>query len=99
MQVNLDEVVRLLNDALALDPVAVTNLFSHLTACNGSLANHPTIQVLPIGGNLMLGVLALFNAAFAASGGVIAPTWMRLPGESRRLLSFQIVPIGTWVEQ
>lgn len=42
---NIDEILKLLNDALALDANAVTKLFNYRVPCNDSLGDHPTIIV------------------------------------------------------
>lgn len=44
-EVTVEQVVELLNAALKLDDVAVTNLLQTRVACNKALANHQTIQV------------------------------------------------------
>ena len=40
-----DDVIATLNEALALDPVALTLLVMNRVVCGKALANHPTIQV------------------------------------------------------
>ena len=42
---SVDEAIRILNEALAADPVGINALFSHEVAINKVLAEHPTIQV------------------------------------------------------
>jgi hypothetical protein len=41
----LDRILDLLNDALALDAQAVTNLVAHKVPCNKEISDHPSIQV------------------------------------------------------
>ena len=62
----VDEVVDLLNDALALDPDAITNLIDSRVECNIGLANHPTIQVNGYSqpGKYLVGPLGLLSAIF-----------------------------------
>lgn len=43
--VTLDEVIELLNDAVNSDRIAMDLLVNERVYCNGTLANHPTIQV------------------------------------------------------
>ena len=41
----IDHAIRVLNDALALDPKAISDLFRMEVLVNEALADHPTIQV------------------------------------------------------
>lgn len=65
--VTVDQVLELLNDALALDPLAMTELFEHRVECVKELADHPTIQCVEsydgVGG-YGVGVLGLLNGLF-----------------------------------
>jgi hypothetical protein len=51
------EVVRLLNDCLALDRDAVQLLIDNRVPCNGALLDHPTVQCGQSGTVGMLGIL------------------------------------------
>jgi hypothetical protein len=44
-EITLETVIDFLNEALQVDPVAITALFSLRVRCNPVLENHPTIQV------------------------------------------------------
>lgn len=64
----LQEAVRVLNEALRLDPTAINALFLHRVAVNVPLAEHSTIQVRrssPPPADT-LGVLGLLNGIFGA---------------------------------
>jgi hypothetical protein len=53
-----DRIIELMNDALARDPIAVTELIANRVPCNDDLATHPTIQVNPADDTVgMLGFL------------------------------------------
>lgn len=55
------QIVDDLNEALLLDPVAITELMTSRVRCNEALGGHPTIQVGADGGELRLGPLGLIN--------------------------------------
>lgn len=62
---NLDELVSFLNEALALDPVAMQHLVNHRVSCNQKMADHPTIQVrILTGSDTVLGMIGLLNGLF-----------------------------------
>lgn len=48
MSATFDTFLRVLNEAVAADPVALDALIDHRVECNTTLANHPTIQVTPM---------------------------------------------------
>lgn len=58
---NVDNVIKVLNEAFAADPVAVAKLVGARVPCNADLANHPTIQVSERDGNFTVGVVGLLN--------------------------------------
>lgn len=41
----VDQAIKILNEALAADPVAVNQLMSYRVSCTDELAAHPSIQV------------------------------------------------------
>lgn len=43
--VTLDRAIEVLNEALAIDPLAITWLMTNRVPCNLEFLNHPTIQV------------------------------------------------------
>ncbi len=61
-----------LNDALARDPEAITQLVNLRIPCNAELAAHPLVQVAAYDGETRIGVLGLINGALGSSpSGVI----------------------------
>lgn len=40
-----DDLIEFLNELLALDPVAISNLVGNRVTCNEALAHHPSVQV------------------------------------------------------
>jgi hypothetical protein len=92
--VTADDAIRLLNEALALDPDTMNAMFAPRWYCNKALADHPTIQVWahpPDGGlpTYMVGLIGLLNGIFVhdeATGlGAIA---ININDESRKLVGF-----------
>jgi len=75
-QVNIDDVISLLNDALKLDPKAITNLVGQRVVCNKKLAKHPTVQVGVVDNNYQVGLLGILNGLFGVDekgyGAIIA---------------------------
>jgi len=67
-----EDVVKLLNEAVKLDPAAMRALVEARVPCNEALADHPTIQVSayneqtgkPTPGNFKVGILGLLNGLF-----------------------------------
>ena len=73
----VDEVIALLNEAVALDRKAMENLLNARVECNEALADHPTIQVSNyfVPGKYVVGILGILNGIFGISEtgfGVIA---------------------------
>lgn len=62
----IDQTIKVLNEALKLDKLAMQSLFDCRVSVNEALANHPTIQVL---GSEMysLSVLGLINGIIGAN--------------------------------
>jgi hypothetical protein len=58
--------VDFLNEALALDPVAISELFLHQFPCNEKFADHPTIQV---SSDCTFGAFGVLNGLFGTIGG------------------------------
>lgn len=59
-------IVELMNEALALDPVAVRKLCGRRVECNRALADHPTIQVRSNGMRYAVGMLGVLNGIAGA---------------------------------
>ncbi len=79
-EVTVDQVVELLNAALALDDVAITNLLQTRVACNKKLAEHQTIQVglQPHSEKeYEVGILGLINGMF----GIDEESWGAIAAE------------------
>ena len=80
--VNIQEVVNLLNEALALDYDAISKLVENRVSCNKAIADHPTIQVRydrgtkTGGGAYLVGMLGMINGLFDAdsegNGSIVA---------------------------
>jgi len=61
----VENAVKVLNEALTLDRKAVEALFKYRVPCNESLAAHPTIQVtLDSAAHNRVGILGLINGIF-----------------------------------
>jgi hypothetical protein len=63
----LAKAIRVLNEALEADPVAMESLFKYRVSCNEKLADHPTIQVrgASSGSECTVGLLGFINGVFA----------------------------------
>lgn len=69
---SIDKAIDLLNEALALDPKAMTDLVNMRVKCNKGLAGHPTIQAGQYQNEYRVGFLGLMNGALSDSpSGVI----------------------------
>jgi hypothetical protein len=58
---NVQKALNLLNEALARDPMALTQLVNARVPCNEKLTNHKTVQTGMHGGEYKVGVLGLLN--------------------------------------
>lgn len=58
---NVQRALDLLNDALARDPMALTQLINARVSCNEKLTNHKSVQTGMYSGEFKLGVLGLIN--------------------------------------
>lgn len=56
-----DQLIAFLNEALTLDPEAISLLFSHRVPCNESVRDHESIQVGTLDDGWDLGILGLLN--------------------------------------
>ena len=67
-----EDAVRILNELLELDRVAVSSLFSNRVNCNKALADHESVQVLTTGHpHHYVGILGLLNGLFGTKLGCI----------------------------
>lgn len=60
--------VDFLNEALALDPVAISELFLHRFQCNEKFADHPTIQVSASHDVYTFSAFGILNGLFGTIG-------------------------------
>jgi hypothetical protein len=60
--ISIPGAIDLLNEALALDPVAISALVSNRVPCNENLANHDSIQAS--GHPFSVGLLGIINGLF-----------------------------------
>lgn len=93
MSVSADDIVRLLNDAAALDQDAMRHLIEQRVPCNTALADHPTIQVgsTPDGG-AEVGLLGIVNGIAAMLGGLVASKWSDQDGSFMGFCSLEVPP-------
>lgn len=73
----VSRIVALLDEAIQLDPVAMTELCGTRVQCNNDLANHPTIQVgelEPESGQAVVGMIGILNGI----GGIRDDGWGRV---------------------
>lgn len=96
-------VVALLNEALELDPVAISALCVHRVPCQIGLAMHPKIQVLQIGAQSlaqyevgMIGILNGLSGVDATGKGAIAAEFddketFDDPGNPPKVLRFVVL--------
>ena len=76
--VSLDEVIKLLNDLVLLDPETMNNLVENRIVCNFEFADHPTVQVQDYEGSNQpcVGLLGILNGFFSIDddgwGGITA---------------------------
>lgn len=74
LQVTTHDVVKLLNEAIALDPQAIRTLTNNRVACNAALDDHRSIQcvshglkpnpAVPEGAEYGVGLLGILNGIF-----------------------------------
>lgn len=67
--VTLDEVIHLLNECVAIDPVAMASLVAARVPCSAGFCDHPTVQVGPIdeqnpAAGWEVGILGVLNGMF-----------------------------------
>lgn len=86
----LARIAALLNEALLMDPEAVTALLNSRVPCNNALANHPTIQVAVEPGEEIeysLGLVGLLNGL--AKNEFLCSRWSE--EETPKLLGFSVL--------
>lgn len=68
MGITAEYAVKILNEALALDPEAIRGLCCRRVPCNEALSLHPTIQVGRLGDEWEVGLLGILNGLFGING-------------------------------
>lgn len=69
--IDVDDIIKLLNDMVKLDPISTTKLFESRVDCNAAMAEHPTIKVNYEGGKDKVGILGVLNGLFKEEYGPI----------------------------
>lgn len=93
--VSIDHIVHMLNEILAIDPVAVSELGRLSVPCNRKLAEHSTVQVRATAGkhDYRVGLLGILNGVLSKSSpGVIQA--IVDDGDNNKLLRFKVSPVG-----
>lgn len=67
--ISIEDVISLLNEAVATDAEAMQNLINQRVSCNKELAAHPTIQVMANkeGTEYKVGIVGLLNGMFGTA--------------------------------
>lgn len=80
----LQRAVEVLNEALKLSPVAVSELMLHRVLCSGELLAHPVLVVRDeTGGRCSLGVLGLLNSILDPGRNAPGPVAMTTEGDDK----------------
>ncbi|WP_174634669.1 hypothetical protein [Yersinia thracica] len=67
--INVNEMTQVLNELLAIDPVAITKLVGYRVPCSDELAANTKVMCGLIGSELHTGILGILNGV--VSGGII----------------------------
>lgn len=57
----INYIVRFLNDLLVKDRDAIEKLIEARVECNDAMADHDTVQVVPVGSKCFVGLLGILN--------------------------------------
>lgn len=89
--VSIDHVVDMLNEILAIDPVALSELGRLSVPCNKKLAEHPTVQVRATAGkhDYRVGLLGILNGVLSKSSPGIIQAIVD-DEDDNKLLRFQV---------
>lgn len=60
----ITKAVRILNEALDLDPEAMTRIINLRVPCDRNLGKHPSIRIHRLGDEHRIGILGLINGIF-----------------------------------
>lgn len=93
--VSIDHIVHMLNEILALDPVAISELGRLSVPCNKKLADHPTVQVRATKGkhDYRVGLLGILNGVLSKSSPGIIEAVVDAD-DNNKLLRFQVSTNG-----
>lgn len=89
--VSIDHIVDMLNEILAIDPVALSELGRLSVPCNKKLAEHPTVQVRATAGkhDYRVGLLGILNGVLSKSSPGIIEAVVD-DEDDNKLLRFQV---------
>ena len=90
-EITPEKLVAFLNELIAIDPEAMTNLFKYRTKCNNALTEHPTVQV----GNGTVSLVGIINGLCGINEngwGYIATNFKQDPeGNLTELISVDLI--------
>lgn len=85
--ITIEHAVAVLNEALELDPDAVSELVGHRVSCNERLAEHPTIQVWVD----KVGILGILNGLFGADSQGFGAIAADIEDETGKVTGFKVI--------
>jgi len=97
--VTLDQAIAYLNELVALDAYAVSELLETRVACNAALAEHPTAQVMEWEGTYRIGLMGVLNGLFGVNEhdwGPITFSWQA--GKVLRFMRTGSVPVEVFTQ-
>jgi hypothetical protein len=91
-----DRLAEFFNEAMDLDPFAISALFGCRADCNQAFANHPTIQVgKEVDQVWSVGFVGLLNGLLAPTGNLLATLHeVGEGGLEREIVGFRAVPVS-----
>lgn len=94
--VSIDHIVHMLNEILAIDPVAVSELGRLSVPCNRKLAEHSTVQVRATAGkhDYRVGLLGILNGVLSKSSPGVIQAIVDDDNDNNKLLRFKVSPVG-----
>ena len=85
----ISKALQVLNEALELDPSAITELVNLRVGCNKGLTNHATIHVGVYDGVAKVGVLGLINGVIGNSPSGVIGAKGSIDGQTGRFVRVQ----------
>ena len=85
----IKKAIQVLNQALELDPGAITDLVNMRVECNARLAAHATIRTGVYGGARRVGVLGLLNGALGDSPTGVIGAKGRMDADTSHFLAIE----------